>query len=288
MKQGLLVLLTMGWLSFGCALTGGGAVVVQPTQPVLGLTTTSTPQASVAAPTALPTQVSMVVPTSTKATVPLCQVRQDWPTYTVVSGDTLGAIANRIGVTVDTLVQGNCLSNANSLSVGQVLRVPVPVPTLAPATAVSSSTSWTTTTYTDSLYKWSISFPSDWYTSGKDGRNLDILSFDPMTAAGRGGVPDDQVKMSVVVEATTGSTYEAFVQRKKAEWQAPNADGQPSMPVLQTQEWTLAINVPALRVTGAGLGEVYILLTVIDGMEIQITGFGNSDLFNRVASSIRR
>lgn len=45
------------------------------------------------------------------------------PTYTVVPGDTLGAIAKKFGVTVDDLVSWNGIPDPNNISVGQVLRV---------------------------------------------------------------------------------------------------------------------------------------------------------------------
>lgn len=44
-------------------------------------------------------------------------------TYTVKRGDTMGAIAARYGVSVSTLTQLNGLKNANSLAVGQVIRI---------------------------------------------------------------------------------------------------------------------------------------------------------------------
>lgn len=45
-------------------------------------------------------------------------------TYTVVSGDTLADIAQRLGVSVDALAAANHIPDPNSLTVGQVLVVP--------------------------------------------------------------------------------------------------------------------------------------------------------------------
>lgn len=53
-----------------------------------------------------------------------CTVRTDWIDYRVVSGDTLGSIATRTGSTSSALAQANCLSDANSIRVGQILVVP--------------------------------------------------------------------------------------------------------------------------------------------------------------------
>jgi LysM repeat protein len=46
------------------------------------------------------------------------------PSYTVVSGDTLGRIATRFGTTVDALQSINNLPDRNSLYVGQKLVIP--------------------------------------------------------------------------------------------------------------------------------------------------------------------
>jgi nucleoid-associated protein YgaU len=46
------------------------------------------------------------------------------PSYTVVSGDTLGRIAARFGTTVDALQSINNLPDRNTLSVGQKLVIP--------------------------------------------------------------------------------------------------------------------------------------------------------------------
>lgn len=45
------------------------------------------------------------------------------PTYTVVAGDTLGAIAKKFGVTVEDLVTWNGITDPNNIAVGQVLAV---------------------------------------------------------------------------------------------------------------------------------------------------------------------
>lgn len=59
-------------------------------------------------------------------------------TYTVKRGDTLGAIAARYGVAVSTLTQLNGLKNANSLAVGQVIKINS-APPRAPITFVGPS-----------------------------------------------------------------------------------------------------------------------------------------------------
>jgi murein DD-endopeptidase MepM/ murein hydrolase activator NlpD len=56
--------------------------------------------------------------------LPLPVNAQDAGSYTVAPGDTLGAIANRFGVTVDDLVAFNGIADPNLLAVGQVLSIP--------------------------------------------------------------------------------------------------------------------------------------------------------------------
>lgn len=60
--------------------------------------------------------------------------------HTVQSGETLGALAQRYGVTVDDIMRANDLTDPNVLSVGQQLRIPVggfnPTPTSTPESVV--------------------------------------------------------------------------------------------------------------------------------------------------------
>ncbi|MBE2272329.1 MAG: SH3 domain-containing protein [Anaerolinea sp.] len=54
-----------------------------------------------------------------------CVPRADWTNlHTVVRGDTLYRIAQRYGVSLADLAQGNCIANASVIYVGQMLRVP--------------------------------------------------------------------------------------------------------------------------------------------------------------------
>jgi LysM repeat protein len=55
-------------------------------------------------------------------------IREKTETYTVKSGDSLGVIAQRYGISLEQLIKANDLANPNILEVGQVLTVPVPAP----------------------------------------------------------------------------------------------------------------------------------------------------------------
>src|SRR5207253_2544409 len=121
MKAKFVLLLLMLVASAGCNLAVN--VVDNPSpspsptrlQAVVELPTNHVPTA-----TALPPTITAIQPT----TAPNCTPRTDWPTYNVVAGDTLGRVAVRAGTTTTELIQANCLTNANLISVGQALRVP--------------------------------------------------------------------------------------------------------------------------------------------------------------------
>lgn len=51
-------------------------------------------------------------------------VEGDYTSYTVVSGDTLSAIARRYGTTVSAIVEANNIANPNRIYIGEVLRIP--------------------------------------------------------------------------------------------------------------------------------------------------------------------
>ena len=75
-------------------------------------------EAVIATPTPEPTPTSTPEPRATPTPTPLI--------YAVQSGDTLFAIANRFGVTVDDLVHANRLIDPDRLEVGQQLTIPQP------------------------------------------------------------------------------------------------------------------------------------------------------------------
>ena len=68
--------------------------------------------------TPIPGQTVLTQPDSSGAGSALLQQ------YTVVSGDTLTGIAQRYGVTIESIIEANGLTNPNNLSVGQVLLIP--------------------------------------------------------------------------------------------------------------------------------------------------------------------
>ncbi len=108
-----------------------------PTQPILPtpLIVTATPFATTQPQaTAMPTNAP--IPTSApRVTAAPCNIPVGWGPYYVASGDTLNAIARRAGTTAAQIATGNCLPDANTIYVGQLLYTPpmiVPTATSAP------------------------------------------------------------------------------------------------------------------------------------------------------------
>jgi len=86
--------------------------------------------ASQSPPLPLPTPTFIPTPEPTRMGVPSATEDQY---YVVQAGDTLALIAGRFNVSVDSLVAANNLTNANVLSVGQNLLIPLSIQMVGPA-----------------------------------------------------------------------------------------------------------------------------------------------------------
>jgi LysM repeat protein len=97
------------------------------TQPILIITSTPLPTASVQpTPTTAPRAASPQVVSQP------CTIPASWIPYRVAVGDTLSSIAYRAGTTSDQLTRGNCLSNPNDIDAGQLIFTPAVVATTTP------------------------------------------------------------------------------------------------------------------------------------------------------------
>ena len=97
-------------------------------------TTTGTPSATASATSsATPSETASATPTSSAIWTPTptetaagCVVSapEGWSSYRIQAGDTLSALAARAGVTVDRIMQVNCLTDIRLIVVGQQLFLP--------------------------------------------------------------------------------------------------------------------------------------------------------------------
>ncbi|MCA1554356.1 MAG: LysM peptidoglycan-binding domain-containing protein, partial [Chloroflexi bacterium] len=69
-------------------------------------------------------EVAIIVPTNTATPTP----RPASVQYTVQQGDTIGAIAQKYGTTVDAILRANNLPRPEALRAGQVITIPLPTP----------------------------------------------------------------------------------------------------------------------------------------------------------------
>ena len=122
------VLLTILLLNTACNLKSTAA----PTE-TTPVEASPTPETTAAEPTlstpATPPVVDTPIPalpslTATPRVVNGCAIPDGWIEYTVAPGDTLYHIAQQYGSSVDELTTGNCLENADSIRVDQIIYVP--------------------------------------------------------------------------------------------------------------------------------------------------------------------
>ncbi len=72
----------------------------------------------------LPSLPAFVPTIQATTAISTCAVPSGWYAYNVAAGDTLGIIAVTIGSTITEIQNGNCLTNADIIYVGQVLYLP--------------------------------------------------------------------------------------------------------------------------------------------------------------------
>ncbi|MEX2161356.1 MAG: LysM peptidoglycan-binding domain-containing protein [Anaerolineales bacterium] len=120
-----LLLVAGGMFLTGSWVFAGGPAALFPSD-------TPTPTA-----TFTPSNTPTITPTSTETTIPSTPTASAPFSYTVVSGDTISAIAERFDVNFIIIMLLNGLSNDSVLAVGQVLTIPdpnmeIPTPTALP------------------------------------------------------------------------------------------------------------------------------------------------------------
>ena len=138
-QSGLVALMAVAFAAIVIARLSGGGPDLTPAGVGVGATaspsaiaspaSTDAPPASpaasgAAAPTLVPTEVDPSAPPPEASAGPQEAAPPAPSTYTVRSGDTLGAIAREFGTTVAVLQELNGIDNPRLLRVGQVLQLP--------------------------------------------------------------------------------------------------------------------------------------------------------------------
>lgn len=95
-------------------------LVIPTTAPIEGATTAVDPNLLLTPGVG----VTSAAPPAEGAVNPNCPQPAGWVTYTVEAGDSMGLLAQQTDSTINELTQANCLDNADSIYVGQVLYVP--------------------------------------------------------------------------------------------------------------------------------------------------------------------
>lgn len=146
------------------------------------------------------------------------------------------------------------------------------------------------TTYTDDLAGFSLDYPGGWYLESSvlihaaevTNYSISIASWDinnPPTPTDKQltGLPEGGTKFDVTV-IKDATTLEAAVEQV----------GQTGTPIHAQQNVTLENGVPAVILDIEGFaGRARMLISIINGNFIYVTGYGNLDYFEPVALSLR-
>lgn len=174
-----------------------------------------------------------------------------------------------------------------------------PVETLVPAGEIQSTPEPTLptnenlpamTTYTDEVAGFSLDYPAGWFVESSvlvhaeevSNYSISIASWDilnPPTPSDKQttGLPEDGTKFDVTV-IKDPTTLEGAVEQVR----------QTGTPILAQESVTLANGVPAIILDIEGFaGQARMLISILNGYVIYVTGYGNLEQFETIALSLR-
>jgi len=136
-----------------------------------------------------------------------------------------------------------------------------------------------TATYTDPLIGYSIDYPESWYLQAEPGGLASFTSF-PLLQHGTGGLSPSQAKIDLApIKPSQCKSLSQLVEEARQEESV----------ILWEQQWSLAEDIPAVRMqrNSEVFGESALLLTVINSHCINVSGMGDTALFDAIIASLR-
>ncbi len=121
--RAFLILLAGGLFTLACNLTTTTSLTPTPQPTQTSQVVTSIAPTLFASITPLGPG-GVIAPTSAAPTSGTCTPPANWVQYTIADGDSLAALAQATGTSVQNIVQANCLPDADTIYSGQVIYLP--------------------------------------------------------------------------------------------------------------------------------------------------------------------
>lgn len=191
------------------APTATAVIEPSPTAVVLPTVEAQAPEPPEATATSVPISAPPANPAPTNPAPAICTPRTEWPTYTVVAGDTLFKISGRFNSNIADLTAANCLSDASQINVGQQLHVPPtavqPSPTNTPP---SGTTGYSYLTDTHEHFHTARCYQNPFWPDGGihigDTATVLVNGLAPLHENDEGGAIVAQLADQTTVEVLTG------------------------------------------------------------------------------------
>jgi hypothetical protein len=158
-------------------------------------------------------------------------------------------------------------------------------PTLVPADLPTL-----TETYTDNISLVAIDHPAGWHLTDLSDENkqnsmaytIVMTSWSP-EQAGRDGIPQGGTKVDLTVMKDSVPLDDFVAIRRQMISMAV-----PAEQIISEDSWQLADGLPAVRLlVRSNMGDIPIVLTVLNQNNIILSGYGNIALFDQIAQTLR-
>lgn len=165
-----------------------------------------------------------------------------------------------------------------------------PQPSDTPAATAEAPGFGEAETYQDEFAGFAFDYPKGWTVVDVDdqvkqqgrGYTVTLMSWPPDTAGG-GGAPAEGSKVDVSVLLWEPVELEAFVSHQREVWQANSA-----VQILSEEPWTLESGLAATHMQlMADEGEVFIMLSLVNGRFLLFSGEGDQALVSQIARTLR-